>query len=90
MDFEWDETKARTNERKHGIAFLEATEVFGDDHSSCVHDPDHSYGEDRYLLFGVSPKGNFLVVSYTERSGTIRIISARHMTRQERKAYEQQ
>ncbi|KAB2932535.1 MAG: BrnT family toxin [Candidatus Contendobacter sp.] len=90
MDFEWDETKARTNERKHGIAFLEATEVFGDDHSSCVHDPDHSYGEDRYLLFGVSSKGNFLVVSYTERSGVIRLISARRMTRQERKAYEQQ
>lgn len=90
MDFEWDETKARTNEKKHGVSFLEATEVFGDDHSSFIHDPDHSYGEDRYLLFGVSSKGNFLVVSYTERSGIIRLISARRMTRQERKAYEQE
>ncbi|MDG4594523.1 MAG: BrnT family toxin [Candidatus Contendobacter sp.] len=88
MDFEWDDIKAHTNEKKHGVSFLEAAEVFGDDYSSCVHDPDHSYDEDRYLLFGVSSKGNFLVVSYTERSDTIRIISARRMTNQERRAYE--
>lgn len=89
MDFEWDETKALSNEKKHGVSFIEAAEVFGDDHSSCVHDPDHSSDEDRYLLFGVSSKGNFLVVSYTERSDTVRIISARRMTSQERRAYEQ-
>ena len=88
MDFEWDETKAHTNKKKHGISFLEASQVFDDEHSSCVHDPDHSYGEERYLLFGVSSKENYLVVSYTERSDRIRIISARRMTRQERKAYE--
>lgn len=89
MDFEWDEAKARTNQRKHGVCFIEATEVFADEHSSCVHDPDHSYDEDRHLLFGVSLKCNHLVVSFTERLETIRIISARHMTRQERNAYEQ-
>jgi len=88
MDFEWDDIKAHTNEKKHGVSFLEAAEVFGDDYSSCVHDPDHSYDEDRYLLFGVSSKGNFLVVFYTKRSDTIRIISARRMTNQERRAYE--
>ncbi|MCK9637264.1 MAG: BrnT family toxin [Methylobacter tundripaludum] len=89
MDFEWDETKVRTNQRKHGVSLLEATEVFSDEHSSCIHDPDHSNDEDRYLLFGVSLKGNHLVVSFTERLETIRIISARQMTRQERNAYEQ-
>jgi uncharacterized DUF497 family protein len=88
MDFEWDETKAHTNQRKHGVSFSEASEVFSDEHSSCVHDPDHSDNEDRYLLFGVSLKGNYLVVSFTERLETIRIISARQMTRQERNAYE--
>ena len=88
MDFECDDIEAHTNEKKHGVSFLEAAEVFGDDYSSCVHDPDHSYDEDRYLLFGVSSKGNFLVVSYTDRSDIIRIISARRMTNQERKAYE--
>lgn len=88
MNFEWDETKARINQGKHGVSFPEATEVFADEYSSCVHDPDHSYEEDRYLLFGLSSKGKYMVVSFTERPDAIRIISARRMTRQERKAYE--
>lgn len=89
MDFEWDEAKARSNENKHGVSFFEACEVFDDDHSSSVRDPDHSVDEDRYLIFGVSKRGNFLVVSYTERGNRIRLISARKMTPRERKAYEQ-
>jgi len=89
MEFEWDEAKARANERKHGVSFLEAAEVFSDEHSSCVSDPDHSYGELRYLLFGVTRKGSHLVVSFAERYEGVRIISARFMTRQERSAYEQ-
>lgn len=88
MDFEWDEEKASTNQKKHGISFTEASEVFNDEFSSCVSDPDHSYEEDRYLLFGVSSKNNYLVASFTEREDSIRIISARCMTNQERKAYE--
>jgi len=51
MYFEWDQTKALSNQRKHDSSFLEATEVFSDDYSSCVHNPDHSFDEDRYLLF---------------------------------------
>ena len=89
MDFEWDDKKALANQKKHGISFIEASEIFNDEYSSCVNDPDHSYEESRYLLFGVSTKGAHLVVSYTERLGIIRIISARRMTRQERKAYEE-
>ena len=57
MDFEWDPGKARANERKHGISFLEACEVFDDDHSSTVPDPDHSADENRYLIFGTSKGG---------------------------------
>lgn len=88
MDFEWDKTKESANQKKHGISFVEASEVFNDDFSSCVSDPDHAYGEERYLLFGISSKGTPLVVSFTERGDAIRIISARRMTNQERKAYE--
>ncbi len=89
MDFEWDSSKERINRGKHQISFVEAIEVFGDERSSCLPDPDHSVGEARYLLFGLSLKGNHLVVSFTERAASIRIISARRMTRRERKAYEQ-
>jgi len=45
--------------------------------------------KEQYLLFGVSSKGTYLVVSFTERDDVIRLISARRMTNQERKAYEQ-
>ena len=89
MDFEWDPAKALANEQEHGVTFFEACEVFDDDHSSTVGDPDHSVDEDRYLLFGMSKNGNYLVVSYTERGDRVRLISARQMTPRERKAYEQ-
>lgn len=88
MDFEWDESKADANSKKHGVTFWEATEVFGDELSSFVFDPDHSDAEERFLLFGRSQGGRYLVVSFTERAEIIRIISARSMTPSERKAYE--
>ena len=89
MEFEWDPAKARANEGKHGVSFFEACEVFDDDHSSAARDPDHSLDEDRYLIFGMSKRGRYLVVSYTERGDRIRPISARQMTARERRAYEQ-
>ncbi len=57
MDFEWDPAKAGLNESKHGVSFFEACEVFDDDHSSTVRDPDQSVDENRYLIFGVSKVG---------------------------------
>ena len=89
MDFEWDPTKAKLNESKHGVSFFEACEVFDDDHSSTVRDLDHSVEENRYLIFGVSKGDRYLVVSYSERDDRIRLISARQMTPRERNAYEQ-
>ena len=52
-------------------------------------DPDHSIDEDRYLTFGLSRFDRLLVVSHAERGERVRIISARLMTRQERKIYEE-
>lgn len=89
MEFVWDPEKARTNEAKHDVSFFEACEVFSDELSSTVRDPDHSLDENRYLIFGISKIGRHLVVSYTERNGRSRLISARPMTPRERKAYEQ-
>ena len=88
MFFNWDPRKAAANLKKHGVSFSEATEVFGDDFSSCVPDPDNSHGEARFLMFGTTLAGGALVVSFTEDSDSIRIISARRMTAAERKAYE--
>lgn len=90
MEFEWDLSKAITNEKKHGINFSEATTVFGDPLELTISDPEHSSGEFRFLSIGKSNVGNLLVVSYTERQqNRIRIISARKAMRQEQKYYEQ-
>ncbi|TAJ80701.1 MAG: BrnT family toxin [Gallionellaceae bacterium] len=88
MKFEWGEEKATLNLSKHGVAFEEATTVFSDDLSLTGNDPDHSRGEHRLITFGVSFAGRLLAVSHTERSGKIRIISARLATRAERKLTE--
>lgn len=89
MEFEWDQRKARANLVKHRVAFLKAMEVFGDELSLTVHDPDNSEIESRYLIFGQTSTGKHLVVCFTERDNRVRLISARHMTPLEREAYEQ-
>jgi uncharacterized DUF497 family protein len=89
MHFEWDTAKAAANIRKHGVSFDEASTVFADALSATAHDPDHSRGESRLLMFGMSSAGRILVVSHTDRGSSIRIISARSATRHERKIYEE-
>ena len=89
MEFEWDKGKAELNLKKHGTAFREAATVFGDPLAITFDDPDHSVDEDRFITFGLSRFNHQLVVSHTEREGKMRIISARPMTRQERKIYEE-
>lgn len=86
--FELNPAKAKKNLAKHGILFEEAQTVFLDDLSFSSQDPDHSYDEERQIIFGRSSLGNFLAVSYIERSGRIRIISARKLTKREIKLYE--
>ena len=89
MDFEWDPPQAANNLRKHGVSFHEAATVFGDPLSITVPDPDHSLDEARYLIVGTSERGRFLIVAHTERSDHVRIISARQLTPNERRAYEE-
>ena len=89
MEFEWDTKKDASNEGKHGITFSEAATVLGDPLELTISDPDHSQEEFRWLSLGRSTTGDLLVVSYTEREeNRIRIISARHANRHERRTYE--
>jgi uncharacterized DUF497 family protein len=88
LRFEWDEAKARENFRKHGIDFEEAREVFRDPLATSIPDPGHSFEESRYLILGLTRQGRALVVVYTERGGTIRIITCRRATSAERNRYE--
>ena len=88
MKFEWDSSKAAANLAKHGISFDEGATVFLDQLALSGPDPDHSSEESRYITFGLSSLGRLLVVSHTYRPGGVRLISARHITRAERKLYE--
>lgn len=88
MKFEWDEGKAEQNTEKHRVTFPEARTVFGDPLAITFRDPAHSVGERRFLTFGFSEAGRLLVVAHTERSDRVRIISARRVTKRERKIYE--
>lgn len=88
LNFEWDEEKAKTNIKKHGVSFDKSTTVFLDPFSMTIPDPNHSVDEQRYIYIGSSDKGRVLVVVYAERRLNIRIISCREATPTERKLYE--
>ena len=80
---------AEANLSKHGVSFTEAVTAFGDPLSMNMPDPDHSEGEQRFIVLGMSDRYRLLVVSYTERPPRTRIISARLATRYERNQYEE-
>ena len=88
--FEWDAEKAAANERKHGVRFEEAITAFSDPLAMLLPDPDHSIGEQRYLVLGMSTQGRLLVVAVAERPPRTRLISARRASRRERSRYEEE
>lgn len=86
MTFEWDEDKNKTNQRKHGISFQEASEIFEGDIFTWV-DDRKDYDEIRKLSIGALENEVIIVVVHTDRNGTTRIISARPAKKIERKLY---
>ena len=89
MRFGWDETKEKSNRRKHGISFEEASTVFGDPLAAIFDDEGHSAGEHREIIIGHSRQDRLLLVCFTERPEEIRLFSARPATRQEQNDYEE-
>ncbi|MBC8527664.1 MAG: BrnT family toxin [Candidatus Cloacimonetes bacterium] len=88
LTFEWDEEKSKENLRKHKVSFEEAKTVFNDPYAITIPDPQHSINECRYIDIGCSSKGKILIVVYTEKKSTIRIISSRKANKLERRIYE--
>ena len=87
MEYQWDPNKARTNLRKHGVAFADAVFVFEDTAAITIED-EHA-AEERYITIGMDAQNRVLVVVFTWRNNSIRIISARKTTLPERKQYEE-
>ena len=89
LRFDWDPNKAEANEDNHGVRFSEGATAFGDPVSITIPDPEHSVGEARFILVGLSYLGRLVVVAHAETHDSIRIISARLATKAERRTYEQ-
>ena len=88
LRFEWDAKKAEINLSKHGISFEEAATVFGDSLAITIEDEQHSNEfESREITIGSTVKHRIVVVSHTDRTGNIRIISARKAVKSEKNQY---
>ena len=90
--FEWDRRKAKSNEKKHGVSFDEATSAFYDDNGLVIDDPEHSSDEDRFILLGLSAAVRLVVVvhCFRDEDDVIRIISARKAAPGEARHYRDQ
>ncbi|MFW6181072.1 MAG: BrnT family toxin [Spirochaetota bacterium] len=94
MRVEWDPEKDEINQRKLGISFREAAEVFHDPLHIAILDRRFSYFEERWIVLGRTHVQQTLVVAalwYFDEKGEeiIRIISAREATAHERRQYEE-
>ena len=86
--FEWDPAKDAENQRKHGVAFVDAQLAFLDPARVIAKDLSHSKGEPRFYCFGETGSG-VLTVRFTYRGDVIRIIGAGYW-RRGKKIYEAQ
>jgi len=88
VNFSWDERKAASNLKKHGVSFDEAATVFADPLALAI---DDVLEPERTLLLGMSHRERLLLVVHVEvDESTIRIISARRATSHERRRYEEE
>jgi uncharacterized DUF497 family protein len=89
LKFEWDRRKAASNFSKHHVSFEEALTVFADPLARIFDDEDHSIEERREIIVGHSAKERLLIVCFTSQGESVRLFSARKVTRRERKDYEE-
>ncbi len=91
--FEWDATKAASNQRKHGISFDLAATVFRDPSMISIPDEENSETEERWITMGQAENSRLLLVIHTyleisANAANVRMISARPATKHEQRQYE--
>ncbi|MBI2433968.1 MAG: BrnT family toxin [Candidatus Hydrogenedentes bacterium] len=85
--FHWDKGNATKNWERHGVSQTECEQVFFNRPFLVADDRTHSQDEQRYFGLGKTDAGRSLCVVFTIRGGLIRVISARGMSRRERRTY---
>jgi uncharacterized protein len=87
--FQWDDAKAIANVERHGVAFEAAREAFKDPFALEWVDESQNYGEHRFTVIGMA-ENHLLVIAYTMRGESVRIISARLAEPFERRRYHEE
>lgn len=85
--FEWDDANRLKNWERHRVAWWECEEVFFHKPFYVVADTGHSQKEDRYFALGRTKAGRLLFLVFTFRESKVRVISARDMSKRERRIY---
>ncbi len=86
--FEWDDGYVEKNWESHRVTPQETEQVFYNRPLIVVDDTKHSHAERRYFVLGQTDKNRALFIAFTVRDERIRVISARDMSRKERKVYQ--
>jgi len=86
--FEWDKGNFLKNWEEHGVTGSECEQIFFNNPQIVAPDLKHSGKEDRYFVLGQTDTGRLLYVVFMIRKNQVRIISARDISRKERKVYE--
>jgi uncharacterized DUF497 family protein len=89
LEFEWDEDNKDKNWEKHKVDFRECEEIFFNKPVRFFPDPKHSKKERRLVAYGITNEGRRLTTVFTIRNKKIRVVSARDMSKKERRIYEQ-
>ncbi|MBI3971426.1 MAG: BrnT family toxin [Chloroflexi bacterium] len=85
--FDWDEGNRGKNWERHRVSDVECEEVFFHEPLLVYPDEEHSDSEQRYYVLGRTDRGRCVFLVFTARGQRVRVISARDMTKRERREY---
>lgn len=88
-EFQWDEGNSEKNWRRHRVTQVESEQVFINRPVAVGRDPKHAGTEARYFALGRTDADRNLAIVFTLRGSSLRVISARPMSRRERRVYGQ-
>lgn len=86
--FDWDDSNIYKNWEKHNVSPVECEQVFFNLPIIIKHDFEHSNDEKRYFVLRQTDSRRGLFIVFTIRKNQIRVISARDMTKKEKRVYE--
>lgn len=85
--FEWDKGNIEKIANKHKLNIKIIEEVFKNEPIYFFEDEKHSQTEKRHGVFGLTNNGKILSIVFTIRKDKIRVITARSISKKERRAY---